>query len=48
MEKTYLAIVVVLALATAAALTPLAISQQVFAQDTERGYQDQGLQGEYS
>jgi hypothetical protein len=35
MEKTYLAIVAVLALATAAALTPVAISQQVFAQDTE-------------
>ena len=35
MEKTYLAIVAVLVLATAAALTPVAISQQVFAQDTE-------------
>jgi hypothetical protein len=35
MEKTYLAIVAILALATAAALTPVAISQQVFAQDTE-------------
>ena len=35
MKKTYLTIVAVLALATAAALTPVAISQQVFAQDTE-------------
>jgi uncharacterized membrane protein len=35
MEKTYLAIVAILALATAAALTPVAISQQVFAQDSD-------------
>ena len=35
MEKSYLAIVAILALATAAALTPVAISQQVFAQDME-------------
>jgi hypothetical protein len=32
MKNTYLAIIAVLALATAAALTPVAISQQVFAQ----------------
>jgi hypothetical protein len=35
MKNTYLAIVAVLALATAAALTPVAISQQVFAQANE-------------
>jgi hypothetical protein len=33
MKNTYLTIVEVLALATAAALTPVAIPQQVFAQD---------------
>jgi hypothetical protein len=33
MKNTYLAIVAVLALVTTAALTPIAISQQVFAQD---------------
>jgi hypothetical protein len=33
MKNTYLAIIAIVALATAAALTPLAVQQQVFAQE---------------
>jgi hypothetical protein len=35
MKNTYLAIIAIVALATAAALTPLAVQQQVFAQVTD-------------
>jgi hypothetical protein len=35
MKNTYLTIMAVLALVTAAALTPMAVQQQVFAQSTE-------------
>jgi hypothetical protein len=33
MKNTYLAIIAIVALATAAALTPIAVQQQAFAQD---------------
>ena len=33
MKNTYLAIIAIVALATAAALTPIAVQQQVFAQE---------------